>query len=189
LQLLDRFSIGSSTVQLHYSLVSRRVCVCSEAGFSSQNGNSALGCTTEEQRPVVRFLWAKGLHAKDIHKEMFPVYGRKCLSRKAVHNWAEKFSQGRSEVSDNPRPGRPVEIATEATVQWAEELIRADRRITTDSLATALGCSCGLAYRKMHDRLKFRKVCVRWMPRELKVREKMHRVGLSVVATSLTVCR
>jgi hypothetical protein len=32
-------------------------------------------------------LWVKGLNAKDIHKEMFSVYGRKCLSRKAVHNW------------------------------------------------------------------------------------------------------
>jgi hypothetical protein len=43
--------------------------------------------TTGEQRSVVRFLWAKGLRAKDIHKEMFPVYGGKCLSRKAVPSW------------------------------------------------------------------------------------------------------
>jgi hypothetical protein len=34
-------------------------------------------------------LWEKGPSAKDIHKEMFPVYGGKCLSRKAVHNWVE----------------------------------------------------------------------------------------------------
>jgi hypothetical protein len=47
-------------------------------------------------------LWAKGLNAKDIHKEMFPVYGGKCLSRKAVHNWVEKFSQGRSKVAVMP---------------------------------------------------------------------------------------
>jgi hypothetical protein len=33
--------------------------------------------TTEEQRSVVRYLWAKGLSSKDIHKEIFPVYGRK----------------------------------------------------------------------------------------------------------------
>jgi hypothetical protein len=32
-------------------------------------------CTTEEQRFVVRLLWAKGVNAKDINKEMFPVYG------------------------------------------------------------------------------------------------------------------
>jgi hypothetical protein len=43
-------------------------------------------CTAEEQRFIVRFLWAKGLDAKDIHKEMFPVYGGKSLWRKAVQN-------------------------------------------------------------------------------------------------------
>jgi hypothetical protein len=30
-------SLGSSTVQLHDSLGSRRACACSEASFSSQN--------------------------------------------------------------------------------------------------------------------------------------------------------
>jgi hypothetical protein len=37
--------------------------------------------TTEEQRSVVCFLWAKGRNAKDIQKEMFPISGEKCLSR------------------------------------------------------------------------------------------------------------
>jgi hypothetical protein len=57
--------------------------------------------TTEEQRSLVRLVWAKELNAKDIHKEMFPLYGGKCLSRKAVHDWVEKLSQGRSKVSDD----------------------------------------------------------------------------------------
>jgi hypothetical protein len=34
-------SLGSSTVQLYDSLVSRLECACSEAGFSSQNGDRA----------------------------------------------------------------------------------------------------------------------------------------------------
>jgi hypothetical protein len=38
------------------------------------------GCTTKEQPSL---LWAKRLSAKDVHKEMFPVYGGKCLSCKA----------------------------------------------------------------------------------------------------------
>jgi hypothetical protein len=49
-------------------------------------------CTTEEQRSVLRILWTKGLDAKDIHKEIFPVYGGKCLLHKVVHNWFKKFS-------------------------------------------------------------------------------------------------
>jgi hypothetical protein len=69
-------------------------------------------CTTEEHRSVVRFLWAKCISAKDIQKEMFPVYGGKCLSCKAVHNWVEKFSEGRSKVADDARPGAAVAETT-----------------------------------------------------------------------------
>jgi hypothetical protein len=49
-------------------------------------------CTAEEQRSVLRFLWEKGLHAKDIHKEIFPGYGEKGLWHKAVHNWVANVS-------------------------------------------------------------------------------------------------
>jgi hypothetical protein len=37
-------------------------------------------------------LCTKGFSAKDIHKEMFPVYGGKYLSRKAVYNWVGNVS-------------------------------------------------------------------------------------------------
>jgi hypothetical protein len=49
----------------------------------------------------VCILWAKELNWKDIHKDVFTVYGGKCLSRTAVHSWVEKFSQGRSKVVDD----------------------------------------------------------------------------------------
>jgi hypothetical protein len=93
------------------------------------------GCTTEEQHSVVRFLWAKGLNAKDVHKEMFPVYGGKCLSHKADHNLLKKFSERRSKVTDDAWPSHNVEIVTEATVQRIEKLTQADRRIMMDSVA------------------------------------------------------
>jgi hypothetical protein len=68
--------------------------------------------TTEKQRSVVRFLWTKGLNAKNIHKEMFPVYRGKCLSHKAVHNWVEKFSHGHLKVTDDDQPGAEVAKTT-----------------------------------------------------------------------------
>ena len=40
--------------------------------------------TTIEQRGAVRFMWAKDMAAKDIDKEMLPMYGEHCLSRQAV---------------------------------------------------------------------------------------------------------
>jgi hypothetical protein len=75
---------------------------------------------------------------------------------------------------------RPAEIATEATVQRVEELIWDDRWITIDSVATVIWCSHRLACSKMQDRFKFRKLCAKWVPRELKDREKMNQMGLSL---------
>jgi hypothetical protein len=57
-------------------------------------------------------LWSEELDANDIHKEMFPVYCGKCLSRKAVHNWVEKLSQESSKVADDARLGAEVAETT-----------------------------------------------------------------------------
>ena len=63
-------------------------------------------CTTIEQRSVVRFLWAKGMAAKDIYKEMLPMCDEHCLSRQSVHNWVQNFSEGRTNIEDEHRVGR-----------------------------------------------------------------------------------
>jgi len=54
-------------------------------------------CTRIEQRGIVRFLLAKDMAAKDIYKEMLPMYGEHCLSCQAVldplkqHHSEERF--------------------------------------------------------------------------------------------------
>ena len=65
-------------------------------------------CTTIEQRGVVRFLWAKVMAAKDTHKEMLPMYGEHRLSRHAVHDLVQKFSERRTIIEDEHRVSRPV---------------------------------------------------------------------------------
>jgi len=43
------------------------------------------------------------------------MYGEHCLSRQAIHNWVQNFSEGRTSIKDEHRAGRPVEIATPET--------------------------------------------------------------------------
>ena len=70
-------------------------------------------CTKIEQRGFVHFLWAKNMEAKDMHKEMLPMYGEHCLSRQAVHNWVQKFSEGRTNIEDEHQSSaRVVPTAT-----------------------------------------------------------------------------
>jgi hypothetical protein len=56
-------------------------------------------CTTEKQHFIVRLWRVKALNTKDIHIEMFLVYGGKRLSLKAVHNRIQKLSQKTFEKS------------------------------------------------------------------------------------------
>jgi hypothetical protein len=101
-----------------------------------------LNTCTAIERGVVGILWAKGMAANDIHKEMLPMYGEHCLSRQAVYNWVQKFRQEeRTSFEDEHRVGRLVEIATLATLKGVEDIIRADRRVSIDAVATAMGCS------------------------------------------------
>jgi len=98
-------------------------------------------CTTIEQRGVVRFLWSKKMEAKDIHKEMLPMYSEHCLSRQAVLNWVQKFSEGRTSTEDEHRAGRPVEIATPETFHRVEDIIRVERRVTVEAFFHLFGPS------------------------------------------------
>jgi hypothetical protein len=71
-----RVSLGSSTVQLHDSLGSRRACACSESGFSSQNGDRAWLYYRRAAFCCASFV-DKRTQCK-WYKEMFPVY---CVKR------------------------------------------------------------------------------------------------------------
>jgi hypothetical protein len=49
-------------------------------------------CTTIEQRGVVRFLWAKNMDAKDIHKEMLPIWAPDDDSKETRKNILNSFN-------------------------------------------------------------------------------------------------
>ncbi|KAG8224663.1 hypothetical protein J437_LFUL005105 [Ladona fulva] len=125
-------------------------------------------CTTIEQHGIVLFLWPKNMTAKDIHKEMLAMYSEHCLSCQAIHNWVQKFSEGRT-----------MEISMPEMLQRVEDIVRADRRVTIDAVATAIGCSHGQAYNMMHEGLGFHKAP--WC--------KLHTVSVARVRAALRRCR
>jgi hypothetical protein len=85
-------SLGSSTVQLHDSLGSRRACSCSEAGFSSQKGDRVWGVYYRRAAFCCAFLWAKELNAKDIHKEIFLfMVGSVSRIKRSTTGWQKLF--------------------------------------------------------------------------------------------------
>ena len=57
-------------------------------------------CTKEEQRSVIRFLWAEGVNGAEIHARLCTQYEEKALPLRSVYEWIEMFKNGRTSVMD-----------------------------------------------------------------------------------------
>ena len=97
-----------------------------------------INCTKEEQRSVIRFLWAEGVPGAQIHLCMCAQYRDKVLSRRIVYEWIEMFENGRTSVTDAERFRCPVTATTTRNEERTLELIRENRRITVEDVAGRL---------------------------------------------------
>ncbi|GFT09807.1 hypothetical protein TNCV_415961 [Trichonephila clavipes] len=93
-------------------------------------------------------------------------------SRSGNNNtYDDQFTERRSKIVKGDQRNHPFLVATKSTQQQVEEFIKDNRRVTKncvcDSIATAIGCSHGSACSIMHASLNLRKVCSRWIPRQL----------------------
>jgi hypothetical protein len=110
-------SLGSSRVQLHNSLDSTRHAHVQKLVSVVKMATVLKVCTTEDHRSVVRFFFvAKGLEAKDIHKEMFLFMMGSVYRVKRFTTGSRNSLKECLKVADDARPGRSVETATEAPV-------------------------------------------------------------------------
>jgi hypothetical protein len=99
-----------------------------------------LDCILPKSRAVFYvFLWAKRLNVKDIHKEMFPVYGGKCLSRKAFHNWVEKHGKRFADDEEVEMEVRKWLKATQAITSQFRSISQNNSSLIISSL---LECEC-----------------------------------------------
>ena len=116
-----------------------------------------------EVRSVIRFLRFKKNSPIEIHRELKAVYGDKVMSVQHVRKWCRLFDEGRNQVADHARSGRPS-VVNDDLVRRVEEKIREDSRITFDDLEFHFQqISRGTLHSIVHDRLGFRKVCDRWV--------------------------
>jgi len=83
-----------------------------------------------EQRVNVKFCVKLGKHATETYDLLKKVYGDECLSRTHVFEWFKSFKEGREEIGDDQRPGRPSTSKTEANIEKVGEIVRQNRRLS-----------------------------------------------------------
>ncbi len=54
-----------------------------------------------------------------MHKEMLEVYRGDCLNRSNIARWCRFFENGRINLADKPRSGRPIAASTSTILSMA----------------------------------------------------------------------
>ncbi|UYV63882.1 hypothetical protein LAZ67_2005882 [Cordylochernes scorpioides] len=97
-----------------------------------------------------------------------------------VCRWRSWFLEGRQNVHDDERSGRPVTATDNAAVAAVRNVVEADRRVTIDGIMIRLPPGIEIGRFSigtiMSDVLNFRKVCARWVPRLLSENHKQQRM-------------
>ena len=114
---------------------------------------------------VIRFLNTKGERPAEIHKQTVAVYGN-IMNRQNVTKWRE-FSEGRTDVHDEQRSGRSSLISDDLP-QEIEGEIRTNRRVTIRELHHIIPeVSKTTIHEAVTEKLRYRKLCARWVPKML----------------------
>ncbi|EGI59619.1 FLJ37770-like protein [Acromyrmex echinatior] len=91
-----------------------------------------------EQRYAIKFCVRLGKNATEIFQMLQEAFKDDCISRSQSGRWHKAFKEGREEVADEPRSGRPTTARTDKNVNRVCEVLRSDRRL---SIADTLNMS------------------------------------------------
>ncbi|UYV62563.1 hypothetical protein LAZ67_2001108 [Cordylochernes scorpioides] len=96
-----------------------------------------------DQRTCIKFCVKNEIKCADAFRMLTVAYGEATLDRSNVYRWYKMFSEGREDVNDEERAGRPSTSTTDEKINEVEKMILANRRITVREVAEDLNISIG----------------------------------------------
>lgn len=74
----------------------------------------------------------------DIHREVVSMYGTNTMSVQMVRKRCSASLEGRQNVIDEPRSGRPSTATEGEAVQCVKEIVKCDEYLTLDDIVSAI---------------------------------------------------
>lgn len=105
-------------------------------------------------------------------------YGDATLSRTMVFKWHKAFKEGRENVEDDPRCGRPISSTNDENVEVVRAVMERDRRFSVRVIAEETGLDKNAVHRILTNHLHMRKICAKLVPKDLSVEQKANRVKI-----------
>ena len=125
-----------------------------------------------EQSCAIKFCVKLGESATVTYEKLQWTNGEHSLSRAQVFRWHKSFLEGREQVEDEPRAGRPSTSKTDDNVERVRSLVRLDRRLTLRMISSEINLNRFTVHQILTQDLYMRKVCTKMVPKNLTTKQK-----------------
>ncbi|UYV74174.1 hypothetical protein LAZ67_11002320, partial [Cordylochernes scorpioides] len=132
-----------------------------------------------DQRTCIKFCVKNEIKCADAFRMLTVAYGEATLDRSIVYRWYKMFSEGREDVNDEERAGRPSTSTTDEKINEVEKMILANRRITVREVTEDLKISIGSCHSIFINDLGMRRVAAKFVPKLLNCDQKQHRMNIA----------
>ena len=128
------------------------------------------------ERVNIKFLTKLGKSATETYNMLTEVYGNQCLSHTQVFEWYKKC-EGREDVGDDPKSGRPSTAKTQENVEKVARIVRGDRRLSIRAISELTNINKESVRQILQDDLSMKNVCAKVVSKILTPEQKEHRVN------------
>ncbi|XP_023572467.1 putative uncharacterized protein FLJ37770 isoform X1 [Octodon degus] len=111
-----------------------------------------------EQRISIKFCVKLNKSASETHHLLKEAYRDEVMSRARVFDWHKRFKEGREDVRDDARSGRPVTHRTHENIQKVKNLVCSNRQLTVRMMAEELHLDKETVRLTLKENLNMRKV-------------------------------
>ena len=97
--------------------------------------------------------------------------------KSTIIDWYAKFKHGEMSTKDGECSGRPKEAVTDENIKKVHKIILNDRKVKLIEIADIVKISSECVHYIIHEYLYMRKLCAKWVPRELTIDQKQQHVN------------
>uniref|UniRef100_A0A1B6MJV2 Mos1 transposase HTH domain-containing protein n=1 Tax=Graphocephala atropunctata TaxID=36148 RepID=A0A1B6MJV2_9HEMI len=136
----------------------------------------ALKMALSEQRANIKFCVLLQKSPCETLELLNQAYRDEAMKKSQVYEWHKRFREGRINIEDDDRSGRPSTATTDDNIERVRQVVRENRRITIDEILSKVNLSHGSVHTILHDHLNMHRICLRMVPKMLTPEHKEQRM-------------
>jgi transposase len=129
-----------------------------------------------EQRVNINFCVKLGKRPTETYEMLQSVFGDEALSRSSILEWFKRFKDGREDLQDDARSGRPSTSRNTDKIVNVREMVTQDLRFTLRMLSDELNINKETIRQILHEDLRKRKICAKFVPHSITDEHKQRRL-------------